>query len=384
MKMNNKIAVTLNSLVQYLSVRNGLSELQSRGFQVNIFIPSDSGTETQIDGISRIVRRDGFQVWNDISEAPNGFSVLLEPYALSNLPSLSGIEFDYRIRYQYGLVSGKPSKAYTPELNLHFDVILCHSQYESEVFSVYAKTHIIKPLRSSEYTLMKADSNRKTLLFTPTFDEFEEVDFSALQTELLSLKENFTLLVKMHEASEYRSEELKFRELLESVADHIFYHKDDIYDLLSIADVVLAGQSGSIYDALYSKVPVCVIAPDEARYEYVIPSLQKQLRESGKLPYASSPSGISSAILSALRQSNEQSMVSEEIFNSKFLDYESFSDVVEFYANQLIEMDTHTILKRHLANGRTSREQELLGSLSWKITKPIRWFGNLFHFYGTK
>lgn len=378
-----RVAVVFNTYTQFQTILPGLVELNSRNLQVDLFLPRDSGTTEQLEKISLAVTRDGFQTISHCLENQLSYDVLIEPYGLSDLPSMRGLNFTYRVRFPYALISAKPNKAYIPEVNIIYDAILAFMEYEREILSVYAHTHLITPMRKPIIRqLSTGQSTKLKLLFTPTFEEFKISDLSPLRDALIKLKNEYEITVKLHEATEYRQTEVEFRNMLENVADHCLYHDADLYKLLSETDVVLSGLSGAILDAIFSKVPVAVLAPDIDRYRLSMPGYHRQLVNSGVLALAQNPDEIQEALNKAFEVGELQTELSDQLFTDNKLDFEEFSDVICMYASKNIENDYYTQMNRYYKSLRAKEAIEMKNSISWRITAPVRLAAKFLGFRG--
>ncbi|MEZ4326869.1 MAG: CDP-glycerol glycerophosphotransferase family protein [Polyangiales bacterium] len=101
--------------------------------------------------------------------------------------------------------------------------------------------------------------DKKTVLYAPTWGDLASVDryFDAV----VGLSSEHTVLIKIHHNTDIIERERRVALAKRNV--HLFGADDDIYELLSVSDVLLSDYSGAIFDGLCAKRPVILLQGNE-------------------------------------------------------------------------------------------------------------------------
>lgn len=149
------------------------------------------------------------------------------------------------------------------------DLILAYGSYAQDRFAERAPSVSIGNPRLDDWndpifraaaaaTLSRfVADDRKTVLYAPTWGDLSSVPHWLETVEALARDHN--VLIKAHHNST-RDGQVKqgnSRPYLHFLPDH------DLFELLSLADVVISDLSGAIFDAVMCKVPVVLVAPED-------------------------------------------------------------------------------------------------------------------------
>lgn len=164
--MKNKyIAVTIQNYVQFYSIKNALDILIKDGVNVDFYVPfakDDWGLKEMFDEIYDFLKKSGYNVRRN--PIKRKYKILLEPYPMEYYFSFN---YEYRIKYNYGLNSPKPSLTYRDVDNFCYDAILSYSTYEAEELRTYTKTYVVgKPNYYNFKKKINKSSKKNIALFT--------------------------------------------------------------------------------------------------------------------------------------------------------------------------------------------------------------------------
>lgn len=368
-----RVAVVVDSMVQFLSVERGLGDLSRLGVSVEVYVPQDSGlgdsAETTLKGISEL----GYSPRSGVEDGARYYDVLLECYPLSDLPSMVGIQWGYRIKFQYFLLAAKPNQSYTPNLYSPYDATIVFSAYEASILQVYGRTHLVAPPKFSSYSREELDTGeRPTLVYLPTFGDDFSSDYERLAEVFTALKADYRLVIKLHSATQFSDHETAHREFLVSIADDLLSQSANLVETLQNADVVLAGGSAAVFDALYAEVPVCVASKEIDRYKLLEESPLYQFIAEGFIPLASTPEAIPEALKEARRLSTNQRMLTQREFFPEGILVGDFASVVADYAKSDSGKDPYLQMRQYYLQCQEEERQAYETSLSWRLTRFLR------------
>lgn len=293
--MNKKIAITIQNFVQFYSVKAFIDQGK---YDIDIYVPSSNdkrGYTEMYEDIYNYLVKNKYRVYRKL-ENNKKYKVILEPYAMD---SYYNFESGYKLKYKYSVVSAKPNLVYKTESNISFDGILCHSTYEKEVLSCYSKTYLVGKLNYVNFNKKKNKKGKKTLLYLPTYGDYNSIDDIIKKLEELSKKYN--IITKEHHGTNYLASENLESQKLNKCMSVVYDSSYPLEKLLETADVVLSDNSGSIFEALYSYVPVCIFSKDLKCCSYEdIDSLQCNLVNKDIIPYTSSVNELENIIEKAM------------------------------------------------------------------------------------
>ena len=262
------------------------------------------------------------------------------------MSSYFDIKSDYKLKYKYSAISAKP-KVYSESINMDWDGILCYSTYEKELLSNYSLTYIVEKLNFIDFE-KKLDNKKKTLLYLPTFGDVNAI-IDTVQ-ELKKLSKKFRLITKEHHVTNYLMSEEGNKKILEEVFDELYDSNYPLEKLLSISDVVLSDNSGSIFEALYSQTPVCLCSNLNNNCLDDINSLQSSLVEKGIIPHTCNSKDLSKVINKALSKNivELQRKTSNELFPLReHKNFDTYINVIEKYLNDEVNAD-YFKLRKHM------------------------------------
>ncbi|MDR7000611.1 CDP-glycerol glycerophosphotransferase family protein [Neobacillus niacini] len=183
---------------------------------------------------------------------------------------LSGCEFSTRIFERAFWYKGKIFEHGTPRN----DVLFSRNSY----------------LREKVFSELKIKSNKKIVLYAPTFRKDNRLDVynlnysEALEKLKSKFKGEWIFLVRLHPHLLSKSYELVMGD---DVIDVTAY--DDIQELLSITDVLITDYSSLMFDFLITKRPCFLYIPDIKEYEKNDRDLYFEIKE---LPFLSSVNNL--------------------------------------------------------------------------------------------
>lgn len=338
--MKNKyIAVTIQNYVQFYSIKNALDILIKDGVNVDFYVPfakDDWGLKEMFDEIYDFLKKSGYNVRRN--PIKRKYKILLEPYPMEYYFSFN---YEYRIKYNYGLNSPKPSLTYRDVDNFCYDAILSYSTYEAEELRTYTKTYVVGKPNYYNFKKKINKSSKKTLLYLPTYGESNSINDIA--DELFKLKDKYTIITKLHHGTNYFNYESQKRDKLNDLFSECYDSKYPLENLLSRADVVLSDNSGSIFDAIYANVPVAIFSRSIEYFKYEdLEPYQYTLIQDGIIPYTNSPDKLSDIIEEALSKNikNKQNELHEKLFNLSYNDgLKEFITILNLYLNDEVNMD---------------------------------------------
>ena len=334
------IAIAVLNLVQFYSVKAGIDYLIKMGYVIDIYIPynkTDNGFGNQFDDSYKVLKKLNYSIRRK-SNKNIKYKILLEPFPID---AYFKISFEYRIKYKYSLLSAKPNPVYKTDNNIYYDLILCHSNYDADFLSVYSKTAVIDTLKYIDFKKnKKAVTNRKTLLYLPTYGDVSSID--NMIEELKKLKKNYYIIVKMHHGTTSFDSEKNRVEKLKKIADECYDHTTELSILLSKADAVLSDNSGAIFEAIYTKTPIALFASDiNNRNLENFDTTQYKLYKKGYILWTNKVDEISSVLKMCMTNEyiKKISKLSDELFYKSKDPVREFVKIIQDYLNDNIDID---------------------------------------------
>ncbi len=377
------VAIVILNYTQYISIKRGIDELKKRGYHIDVYCPvSDKtdGFKEMFDDTRNLLIKNGYNVYSNVKNKK--YKVLLEPY-----PSML-IDAEYKIRYRYGMISAKPNIVYNPYNYLMYDAILCSGKYDSNILSVFTKTHEIPSLKYDNFKKKKHNYGKKVLLYLPTYGECSSIDL--LEQELSNLRKQYYVIVKTHHGTSFLKDEKTRVDKLKNNVDEYYDCFKSLQDLLSIADVVLTDNSGAIFEAMYTNTPVAVFCDDINKNKIGdFNTTQYELHKLGILPYTNKKNEIKKILQEALSLNvqEKQKYWSKENFCYSKTPSVDFADLIEQYLNDNIDktyINFHNILSNNyydlvrqrdsLKTSLSAKNEELL-----KINKELERLNNFYY-----
>ena len=250
--------------------------------------------------------------------------------------------FKYRIKYKYSLISAKPNLVYKPESNIYYDAILCYGPYEANYLKVYSKTELIGNLKYLNFEKKPniINTDKKILLYLPTYGDVSSID--SILESLNKLKEKYYIITKFHHGTSFLKSENERIIELKQLVDEYYDHKTELVELLSNVDVVLSDNSGSIFEAIYAKVPVAIYSTDINKNKLKnFDTVQYKLVQEGYIPYSNNAYEIENILDQSLSETciQKQNELRKSLFYLPEDPLNSFIKVIEKYLNDNINHD---------------------------------------------
>ena len=332
-----KVAVVIQNLIQFYTIKEFIDSYKNA--TIHIFIPQWGEDES---GFNEIFETTYNYLKNkypsSIYRGNNGlhYNILLEPYYIDS--EIASISADYKIKYKYSAISAKTNPSYTPDFNSGYDAILCYSNYEKDLLSIYAKTYLVGKLN---YCKFKKEKNReKTVLYLPTYGAVSSLKNDLDAFRALKREGKYKVIIKLHHGTTHLASKSVNSAQIKEVFDDILDEKTPIENILAKADVVVSDNSGSLFEAIYAGVPVCSISAIKTNNHYNgLYPLQDSLRKSHIIPYRKTVTNISSLIKETLSKETieKQMRFRREQFplaRDELLD--SFTKVIDYYLQKNI------------------------------------------------
>lgn len=330
--MNTRIAVTIQNFVQYYSLK---PFLELKKYNIDIYVPNGDkynlGVKQMHDDIYNFLKKNNYNVFRKSKRIK--YQVLLEPYPMDIYLTFN---YKYRIKYKYAAISAKPKYTYGIEENILYDAILCYSTYEEELLNVFYKTYIVGRLPYQNFKKENTNNKKKTILYLPTYGDFNSIDELASQLEKLSKK--YRIIAKEHHGTNYLFSENNKSKKLQNIIANFYDSSYPLSKLLAISDVVITDNSGSIFEAIYAKTPVCIYSKDIKECNFNdLESYQYQLVKDGIIPYTNKKEEIETIINNALSKKiiNKQTKQSKALFPINYSDsLKSFTNIIDLFIKE--------------------------------------------------
>lgn len=344
--MNREIAVTIQNLVQYYSIKNGLEEISRHGIKVDIYVPiiANPDYNNMYNNTALFLEKENHTVFREYNG--KNYKIALEADYMDDYFVFNS---DYIIKYKYG-VSVKPKLSFQPYHNLIFDAILCYSTYEQEILSNFAETFLIGNLKFTNYVHNTKFKLKKTVLYMPTYNSINNIN-RALE-EFDKYKTKYNLIIKLHHGTSFLEEEKAIYNKSAKIFKKVFDHSVSIADIINDVDVVISDNSGSIFEAIYSGVPVGVLTQNINDYNYGnIEPLQNRYIKKGIIPYSNNFSDLGSVIKNCLSKKTieKQLEVKKALFpleNSELLS--NFWSIINKFLNSTPSSDRIQLKKNFI------------------------------------
>ncbi|MBQ6825902.1 MAG: hypothetical protein IJP34_04500 [Clostridia bacterium] len=355
------IAVVILNRIQYDNIVSGLEELKKSGFSVDIYCShwdeDSSGMNNMFDDITDYCEKNNFNVYRKVDPKIE-YKVLLEPY-----PCLD-ISAKYKIKYRYSNISAKPNIVYKPENYIMYDAILCSGNYDSNYLSVFSKTYKTANLKYENFKKSEVrKSNKKQLLYLPTYGD--ESSIEQIINILEELKEHYYIVAKIHHGTNYLANEHNRINLLKDKVDELYDSNTPLTALLETTDVILTDNSGSIFEGIFTEIPVAVFCDDINKNKTGdFNTTQYELYKEGILPFTNNPNEIVNILKEALSESvikkqrewNRTNFFHPEDFTTDFV------NVIKMYLNEEFDKryyQMHNVLKNSYYTYLHENQEEL-------------------------
>lgn len=321
-KKTKDLIIALQNHIQFQSIKKGIDILIRDRKSIDLYVPvgrGDKGYSDMYENLYKYLISKRYNVIRTVEEAVL-YKILLEPYPID---FYGKINYKYRLKYKYSSLSAKPNPVYKPEHNICYDGILCYGNYEANCLKAYTNTYIIENFKYTNYK-KKVNKGKPTLLYLPTFGDVSSVE--DITNAIPNLKKEYKFVTKFHHATSFLKEEKKRFNKLKGISDEWYDQNTKLIDLLSISDVVLSDNSGSIFEAIYADVPVCIFSKDiNANKLETFNTPQFEIVKADMIPHANNPNEIISILNKA--SSKEYINKRKKIKNDYYLKQESINNL---------------------------------------------------------
>ena len=332
-----------------------------------------------LDETYEFIKTKGYSPIRDIKEKK--YKILLEPYSTDHYFFPEEIDYEFRLKYKYSLISAKPTPAYSINWNIIYDAILCFSKREAEILCAYTKTFIVAPMKYRDFKKIDyRPSDKPVLLYLPTFGDTSSID--NIEKVFKSLKNDYYIITKAHHGTQYHHQEMNRIDILQRSSDEYYTQSTNVTELLERVDVVLSDNSGAIFDAIYAEIPVAIFNNDTLNEQRLgrINTFQHQLVQRSVVPYTNKPNEVGMILNQAKRKQREQICEKADFLIEKDVTKE-FVKVIEYflsenrncneyYALHDVIKETFVTQKKEIENYK-SEVNKILDSKVWKIANKV-------------
>lgn len=329
--MNRKIAIQVQSEVQFFSIAPVLEELKKTSYNftviVNDYDSDENGYKEMMGALITFIKNKGYEVKTVAECREDILDLCLAPYMFKD------IKAKCYLKYEYGTLNVKPNLTYIPEALEGFHGFLCQSTVTADLLAVYGKTFLVDNLRFfGKNKKKRPEREKKIVLFAPTYNDKEEIE--ELVQMVKKMKEKYHVIIKGHHGTEYLKNNAKQKDALVGVADEYFGSETNLAELLMDADIFLSGNSSSIAEAIYAEVP-CLIFAKELDYFKLenIHTTQFELVRDGLVPYCNNVDEINTKIEEALSNDirKKQKKLVSQFFPQKASGTKGYIEIIKYF-----------------------------------------------------
>lgn len=329
--MNKKIAVQIQSEVQFFSIAPVLEELKKTSYNftviVNDYGSDENGYKEMMGALITFIKNKGYEVKTVAECGKDIFDLCLAPYMFKD------VKAKCYLKYEYGTLNVKPNLTYIPEALEGFHGFLCQSTVTADLLAVYGKTFLVDNLRFfGQNKKKRLEREKKVVLFAPTYNDKEKIE--ELVQMVKKMKEKYHVIIKGHHGTEYLKNNAKQKDALVGVADEYFGSETNLAELLMDADIFLSGNSSSIAEAIYAGVP-CLIFAKELDYFKLgdIHTTQFELVRDGFVPYCDNVNEINEKIVEALSTDviNKQKKLANRFFPQRASGTKGYMKTIRYF-----------------------------------------------------
>ncbi len=324
------VAITIQNMAQFDSIKSGIDELIKRGNSVDIYIPKtdfESGIGSSFDETYDILEKQDYNIYRENQE-DLFYEVLMEPYPMDIYLKFNS---KFRVKYAYYLVAAKPNLTYNAENNIYYDYFITFAKPAGEYLNVFGKTIVLDNMKYIDFHSCSKENKKPILLYLPTYG-----DSSSITEELVpvfeKLKNDYYIITKKHHGTAALKKEKERIDILNQISDEVCDHTASLKELFEKANVVLSDNSGAVFEALYNKIPVALFSNDLNMNKYgKFDTFQYKYAKQGFFPYSNDAKGIEDAINKAITKEviEKQKSLSDEIYYRAKNPSKEFADFIE-------------------------------------------------------
>lgn len=372
MSYDYDLVIEIGSPPQFFGVQNFVKELIKRSdikFICLVPVVEDRHSREMFNQVYKLVESAGFEVTR---KAPKSCKVLLAAWPREN------IKYKYVLRYTYSLLTAKPNPVYLPDSQRRYHGILTQNIFEYETLKVYANTYFVPNLKYIGWK--KEKTSGKAVLFLPTWNAAALGEIGNINVgediipALKELKENgYHVIVKAHPITLSDPATRHYEENIKKIADEYFDANTGIQDVLAKADLVISDNSGAIYEALYSHIPVVVYGDrTNVRHLGSIDTAHYRWIKQGVIENPNSPEELLSAIEKGLKKDylKKQQEIADKTFKRVYDNsaVDAWMEVIDKYLRDEVSQDYIELHNYYMdfIDGKDQRVQQLLNEMHQK------------------
>lgn len=263
------VVVVIHNLMLFDTVRPLIDKL---GGNVCVVLPifEEGSLQDMVNETYLELSRLGYKVEQSVLPAQLPCDIELSPYPYVDKRTPNIANARRRVRFLYGLA--KESWNFSLDNNIYYDHVLTFGPYDTNVLSAYTSTYPVGNMKIHA-RVKQTTAGRVRVLYLPTYGEGSSIE--QMIAPLRHLPNNFEIWVKLHHGTQFF--EVERKQMLEEVADKLFDHHDNLADLLNNADVVISDCSGAIFDTIASETPLVVFPVLRGQGLGGLPSLEERV-----------------------------------------------------------------------------------------------------------
>lgn len=359
MKDKKRIALHIQSEVQFYSLEPLLKELKNSSYDVTILIErhdeDSEGWQEMSKGTVDLMKAHGFEPKYTEDFVKEKFDLCLTPY-MDGL-----IKADCYLKYDYGSLNTKPSLTYIPAALEGFHGFLCTGSDGLNLMSVYGKTFPVDNLRFLGKKRKANKNKKKIVLFAPTYND--EYDINENAEIIKKLKKDYYVILKSHHGTNYlKKNEAKKTKMKDAEPDEYYGSEVNLIDLMMRADVCLSGNSSTIGDAIRAGVPCVVYAHDLDCFKWGnIHTTQYDLNKEGSLLACKKVDQIEGVLQKAMTKEylEKWEKLAKKMFPKEFhTGVKGYLEVIDYFLNDP-QAKKYVIMHDYYVNGvKNNNEQK--------------------------
>ena len=407
-QLNNNVAIIFDDLTEFFVMRDAIDDMKKAKIDVDVIVPYDSGYNGLPEHTFKEIKKLGYC---PLKDAPKNkeYKILLTPYPTLHI--INRIKYIYHLRYPYGAISAKPTPVFTPEWKIDYDGIFTFNLYEPKFLDAYGTKYHIMPYW--RYKNFKKEHNKRlkpNLLILPTFGADTSCIKLFKKSAIKDIKEHYNVISKAHHATHFNSDKDDSFLILKELSDEFYDSNIQLDSLLEKADIVLSDNSGAIFEAIYTNIPVALFCknPNQRKLKR-INTLQYDLVQQKILPHTNQAENVLPMLQNIQPYIKKQANIKNQLFPSfeknsvhpftetikEYLSLDPNNDYRKIIHDQLIDKIKNDKIsidilnkKVNLLESQLSEQSQIINDLynstSWKITSPLRKIKQIINNGGSK
>lgn len=275
-----QIGIACTNIFHYIHLKRIAIELRKNEMEVMFIIYTPRHVNGRFEKLEEYFQNNDINYcsFEEVFGNQISFDMIIAPYFLPGFQLLDNKII--KVRCLYGYAKDRWNYA---EWNKGFDLILSYGPYAEKRLSKFSKViNIGHPRNRVNYKQEILDIQGKlfsrklvkkpVVVYCPTWADLSSLNL--FSTSLEKLKENYTVLIKLHHGNVLSDNKIKMDEFLKSEDVFIFDEQYDLFDLLSQCDAVISDHSGAIFDAMLFKKPIVLLDPYQNKVNTGFTNLQ--------------------------------------------------------------------------------------------------------------